>query len=281
MANPLDPLGAQSSAPIGLFDSGVGGLTVLRQIFARLPREHTVYLGDTARVPYGTRSGEVVTRYALQSGKHLAAHQIKLLIIACNTVSAHSLPALTKAMPVPVLGVIEPGARAAAARTKGGTIAILGTPATVASGAYQAALRRLAPGAKVIARACPLFVPLAEEGWIDGEVPRLVAERYLADLRRSGVDTVLLGCTHYPLLARAISQVVGPDVAVVDGAEATAQAALELLESRGLARPEGAGPARHRTLCTDLPERFRGVAERFLGRALESVELVDLAFGAP
>ncbi len=201
-------------APIGLFDSGVGGLTVLRQIFARLPREHTVYLGDTARVPYGTRSGEVVTRYALQSGKHLAAHRIKLLVVACNTVSAQSLPALAAAMPMPVLGVIEPGARAAAAKSRGGTIAVLGTPATIASGAYQAALHRLAPSIKVVARACPLFVPLAEEGRIDGEVPRLVAERYLADLRRAGVDTVLLGCTHYPLLARAIAQVMGPEVAI-------------------------------------------------------------------
>ena len=275
----MHSLPSSPDAPIGLFDSGVGGLTVLRQIFARLPREHTVYLGDTARVPYGTRSGEVVTRYALQSGKHLAAHRIKLLVVACNTVSAQSLPALASAMPVPVLGVIEPGARAAAAKSRGGTIAVLGTPATVASGAYQAALRRLAPSIKVVARACPLFVPLAEEGWIDGEVPRLVAERYLADLRRAGVDTVLLGCTHYPLLARAIAQVMGPEVAIVDGAEATAQAAAQLLEQRSLARPEGATPGRHRTLCTDMPERFRTEAERYLGRALESVELVDLAFG--
>ncbi len=266
-------------AAIGVFDSGVGGLTVLRQIFSRLPKENTVYLGDTARVPYGTRSGEVVTRYALQSGKHLAAHRIKLLVIACNTVSAHSLPALGAAMPVPVLGVIEPGARAAAARTKGGIIAVLGTPATVNSGAYQAALRKVAPQAKVIARACPMFVPLAEEGWVDGEVPRLVAERYLSDLRKSGVDTVLLGCTHYPLLARSIAQVMGPEVAVVDGAEATAEAAHALLAQRSLLRPETAPPPRHRTLCTDLPERFRGVAERFLGRPLEGVELVDLAFG--
>jgi len=252
---------------------------VLRQIFARLPREHTVYLGDTARVPYGTRSGEVVTRYAVQSGKHLAAHRIKLLVVACNTVSAQSLPALAAAMPVPVLGVIEPGARAAAAKSRGGTIAVLGTPATVASGAYQAALRRLVPSAKVVARACPLFVPLAEEGWVDGEVPRLVAEKYLSDLRRTGVDTVLLGCTHYPLLAKAISQVMGPEVAVVDGALATAEAVEQLLTQRQLMRPEGGLTPRHRTLCTDAPERFRGVAERFLGRHLDEVELVDLAFG--
>jgi glutamate racemase len=266
---------ASPEAPIGLFDSGVGGLTVLRALEARLPDEHTVYLGDTARVPYGTRSGEVVTRYAMQCARVLAAQGIKAMVVACNTVSAHCLPALTEALPVPVLGVIEPGARAAAARTRGGAIAVLGTPATVLSGAYQAALRRLAPAAIVHARACPLFVPLAEEGWTEGDVPRLVAERYLGDLGRSGVDTVLLGCTHYPLLARTISQVVGPRIAVVDGAEATAEATLAMLSSRGLLRP-ATGPARHRTLCTDLPDRFAALAARFLGRAVDGVELVDL-----
>jgi glutamate racemase len=264
-----------TEAPIGLFDSGVGGLTVLRAVARRLPREHTVYLGDTARVPYGTRSREVVTRYALLNARYLAAQGIKALVVACNTVSAHSLPALIEALPVPVVGVIEPGARAAAEHTKGGTIAVLGTPATVASGAYQAALRRLAPLSVVVARACPLFVPLAEEGWTDGEVPRLVAERYLADLRRGGVDTLVLGCTHYPLLAAPIAEVVGPAIAVVDSAEATAAALETLLAGRGLLR-NGSAPARHRTICTDVPERFRALAERFLGRPVHDVELVDL-----
>jgi glutamate racemase len=262
-------------APIGVFDSGVGGLTVLRTLLKKLPREHTVYLGDTARVPYGTRSGEVVTRYALLSARHLAAHGIKLLVVACNTVSAHSLAALQQALPIPVIGVIEPGAQSAAARSRGGSIAVLGTPATVASGAYQAALRRLAPLASVIARACPLFVPLAEEGWTEGEVPRLVAERYLGDLRRQGVDTVLLGCTHYPLLATAIAEVVGSQVAIVDSAEATAEAVAALLGARRLLREEESVP-RHRTLCTDVPDRFRAVADRFLGRPVGPVELVDL-----
>ena len=264
-------------APIGVFDSGVGGLTVLRTLIERLPHEHTVYLGDTARVPYGTRSGEVVTRYALLSARHLVSYGIKALVVACNTVSAHSLPVLQESLPIPVIGVIEPGAQTAAARTRGGTIAVLGTPATIASGAYQAALRRLAPLSRVVARACPLFVPLAEEGWTEGEVPRLVAERYLADLRRSGVDTAVLGCTHYPLLARTIAEVLGREVSIVDSAAATAEATASLLASRGLLRPAG-GVARHRTLCTDVPERFRAVAERFLGRPVESVELVDLSF---
>ena len=262
-------------APIGLFDSGVGGLTVLRAIEQKLPREHTIYLGDTARVPYGTRSAEVISRYALLNARHLAAQGIKALVVACNTVSAHSLPLLARTLPIPVIGVIEPGAQAAAQATRGGAIAVLATPSTVHSGAYQTALQRLVPLASVIARACPLFVPLAEEGWIEGEVPRLVAERYLSDLRRT-VDTVVLGCTHYPLLARVISEVVGAKVAVVDGAEATAQATLDLLTAQGLTRPPGPRPSQRRVLCTDLPERFRAVAERFLGRAVTDVELVDL-----
>src|SRR5437016_13652535 len=264
-------------APIGLFDSGVGGLTVLRAVTRRLPLEHTVYLGDTARVPYGTRSREVVTRYALLCARHLAAQGIKMLVVACNTVSAHSLPALAEALPVPVVGVIEPGAQAAAARTRGGAIAVLGTPATIASGAYQAALRRLAPLSSVVARACPLFVPLAEEGWIDGEVPRLIAERYLSDLRRARVDTAVLGCTHYPLLKATISEVLGPEVAIVDSAEAITQSVTTLLHGRGLLRPDRRDASRHRTLCTDLPDRFRALAERFLGRRVGDVELIDLA----
>ena len=272
----LPPRVASPEAPIGLFDSGVGGFTVLRALEARLPHEHTVYLGDTARVPYGTRSGEVVTRYALAAARHLVSHGIKALVVACNTVSAYSLPALQQALPIPVIGVIEPGAQSAAARTQGGQIAVLGTPATVNSGAYLMALRSYAPGVTVVQRACPLFVPLAEEGWVDGEVPRLVAERYLGDLRRSGTDTVLLGCTHYPLLARTIAEVVGARVAVVDGAEATAEATERLLAARGLLRPASGAPARRRTLCTDLPDRFAAVAARFIGRPVTGVELVDL-----
>lgn len=262
-------------APIGVFDSGVGGLTVLRALTARLPNEETVYLGDSARVPYGTRSAEVVTRYALLSARHLAARGIKLLVVACNTVSAQSLPALAAALPIPVVGVIEPGAAAAAARSRGGNIAVLATPGTVASGAYQAALRRLLPLSSVVARACPLFVPLAEEGWIDGEVPRLVAERYLSDLRRGGIDTAVLGCTHYPLLAKVIGEVLGPQVAIVDSAEATAASVAVLLGKHNLSRPAGLTP-RHKTICTDMPDRFRAIAERFLGRPVEAVELVEL-----
>ena len=260
-------------APIGVFDSGVGGLTVLRALSARLPGEHTIYLGDTARVPYGTRSAAVVTRYALLNARHLCARGVKLLVVACNTVSAQSLPRLVEALPIPVIGVIEAGARAAVQATRGGGVAVLATPGTVASGAYQAALRRLLPGSRVVARACPLFVPLAEEGWTTGEVPRLVAERYLKDL--GSVDTVLLGCTHYPLLAGTIAEVMGKDVRVVDGAAATCDEVAVLLSERRLLR-ESTGPARQEVLCTDLPDRFRTTAERFLGRPVPRLELIDL-----
>ena len=197
-----------SHGMIGVFDSGVGGLTVLKALIARLPGEPTVYLGDTARVPYGTKSGEVVTRYSLANAAALMEFDLKLLVVACNTASAVALPALRERLPIPVVGVIEPGVGAALAATRSGKVAVIGTPGTIGSGAYQRALTAGRPGLEVRAQACPLFVPLAEEGWTEGEVPRLVAERYLGDLRRSGVETVLLGCTHYPLLAPTTSAIV-------------------------------------------------------------------------
>lgn len=259
---------------VGVFDSGVGGLTVLKALMRRLPAESTVYLGDTARVPYGTKSQEVVTRYSLANARLLMRHEIKLLIVACNTVSAQSLPALAAALPVPVLGVIEPGAQTAAAVTSG-RVGIIGTPGTVASGAYQAALARRRPGVEVLARACPLFVPLAEEGWTEGEVVEAVARRYLADFEAFRMDTLVLGCTHYPLLKDAIANVVGPGVRLVDSAEATAEMAERLLEERGLLAANSA-TARHRYFVTDLPERFAEVGARFLERPIEKAELVDL-----
>ena len=260
-------------SPIGVFDSGVGGLTVLRALHDRLPNERTVYLGDTARVPYGTKSPAVVERYALANARFLEAQGVKLLVVACNTASAESMPALAAALSIPSLGVIVPGARAAAARTKG-RVLILGTPGTIASGAYQRALAAHAPGLEVVARACPLFVPLAEEGWTDGDVPRLVAERYLADLR-GRVDTAVLGCTHYPLLAGASASVLGPDVALVDSAGAAAAAVASLLSERDLARTETSPPDR-RYFVTDVPAAFERVAARFLGHAPERAEQVDI-----
>jgi glutamate racemase len=264
-----------SDLAIGVFDSGVGGLTVLRALQERLPNEHTVYLGDTARVPYGTRSQAVVTRYALGNGRFLLDQRIKLLVVACNTVSAESLPAMRAALDVPILGVVEPGAAAAVERARGRPVGVIGTPGTIASGAYQRAIAQLAPALPVTARTCPLFVPLAEEGWTEGDVPRLVAQRYLSDFIQENVGALVLGCTHYPLLRGPIAEVLGPGVELVDSARATAEAVARALDASGLART-GPGPAGHRTFVTDLPASFHRVAARFLGRPLAHLEQVDV-----
>jgi len=264
--------------PIGVFDSGVGGLTVLKALMEHLPHESTVYLGDTARVPYGTKSGEVVTRYSLKNAEFLLERGIKVLVVACNTASAAALPALEAALPVPVVGVIQPGARAALARTRGGGVGVIGTPGTVRSGAYQRELAAGDPRVRVKARACPLFVPLAEEGWTTGEVPLLTAREYLGEFARDGVDTLVLGCTHYPLLKGVIAEVVGPDVALVDSAEATAQAVVALLTRQGLLAPANGPAPSHAYYVTDVPERFTEVGARFLGRPIPTAEQVDLKF---
>jgi len=265
----------QGHGAIGVFDSGVGGLTVLRALMARLPFESTVYLGDTARVPYGSKSPEVVTRYSVANARFLLSRDIKLLVVACNTASAVGLEALAQELPVPVIGVIEPGARVAARCTRSGKVGVIGTMGTVRSGAYQRALEALRPDVEVKSRPCPLFVPLAEEGWTQGEVPRLVAQAYLAELARSGVDTLVLGCTHYPLLRGVIAEVMGPDVVLVDSAEAVAEAVDQTLrEANALAGPS-ATPV-HRYYVTDVPHRFVEVAPRFLGREVADAEQVDI-----
>jgi glutamate racemase len=256
---------------IGIFDSGVGGLTVQRAILDVVPGADTVYLGDTARVPYGTKSAETVTQYSLRNARFLARHGIDLLVVACNTASAVALPALRAELSVPVVGVVEPGARVAARSSASGRIGVIGTHATVSSGAYQSAIRRERPGATVVARACPLFVPLAEEGWTESsdEVVRGIVRRYLAPLREADIDTLVLGCTHYPLLEGAIAAEV-PGVELVESARAIA---VDLRDRLG-------GPARadaeHRFFVTDSPERFLAVAGRFLGRPVTSAEHVDV-----
>ena len=264
-------------SPIGVFDSGVGGLTVLKVLMERLPLESTVYLGDTARVPYGTKSGEVVTRYSLANAQLLLDHGVKLLVVACNTASAVALPALRDALPIPVVGVISPGAIAAADATRSGKVAVIGTQGTIASGAYQAALERARPGIEVHTRACPLFVPLAEEGWLEGEVPRLVAAQYLGSgLLENGVDTLVLGCTHYPLLSSIISSVVGPTIRLIDSARATAERVAEVLSERDLVKVDARIPTQRQYLVTDTPSRFIEVGQRFLGQTLSGAEQVDL-----
>lgn len=257
---------------IGVFDSGVGGLTVLRALRERLPSVSTVYLGDTARVPYGTRSPEVVVRYARNTARFLLSQEIELLVVACNTATAHALPTLQAELPVPVIGVVEPGAAAAAKASRTGRIGVIGTAGTIASGAYQKALARHLPDVEVLARACPLLVPLAEEGWTDGEVPLAVARRYLGDLE-GRIDTLVLGCTHYPLLQGVIGEVLGPGVRLIDSARATAEAVAEALGRGG----DGESvQATHRTFVTDLPANFSTIFERFLGASPESIDQVDI-----
>ena len=260
-------------ARIGIFDSGVGGLTVHRALLEAVPAASTVYLGDTARVPYGTKSADTVTQYSLRNARVLARHGIDLLVVACNTASAVALPALRAELSVPVIGVVEPGARAAARASRTGRIGVIGTQGTVASGAYQAAIRRERADAEVVARACPLFVPLAEEGWTDpdDEIVRGVVRRYVAPLRDARIDALVLGCTHYPLLARAIAAEL-PGIALVDSAQSIA---AEVRERLG-AGDGAAERAEHRFLVTDTPEKFLAVAGRFLGRPVASAEHVDV-----
>jgi glutamate racemase len=275
---------AQRARPIGVFDSGVGGLTVLRALQSALPAEDFVYLGDTARLPYGTKSPETVVRYALAAAAVLIERGVKALVVACNTASAVALPALRERhAPLPVIGVVEPGARAAVAATRSGRIAVIGTEATVRGGAYQAAIARLRPGSLVRATACQVFVALAEEGWIDGAVASDAARRYLPPLFEPSAagppaDTLVLGCTHFPLLLPIIREHVGAEVAIVDSAATTAHAVREQLQAQHLLRePIGAGGGSLRFLATDGVLRFAAVGGRFLGMALspEEIELID------
>ena len=258
--------------PIGIFDSGIGGLTVLRALRARLPRERFVYLGDTARLPYGTKSPETVARYALRASRFLAAHDIKLLVVACNTASATALPALEAALPVPVIGVVVPGAHAAVRLTRG-RVGVIGTESTIGSGAYHRALHGLRPDLEIVAAPCPLFVPLAEEGWFDHPVTRDVAAIYLAPLAAAGIDTLILGCTHYPLLRAAIAAGVGADVALVDSATAVADEVAHRLDAHG-ARADGGGSLS--VLVTDAAARVRRIAALILEQRDTVLELVDL-----
>ena len=266
--------------PIGVFDSGVGGLTVVRALRRALPGEDIVYLGDTARVPYGSKSPRTVERYALACQRFLLDRDVKLVLIACNTASANALPALREASPVPVIGAVEPGAASALAATRNRQIGVIGTLGTVRSGAYERALAALAPGAAVVALACPLLVPLAEEGWTDDEIAHAVARRYLDQLFvvLPQLDTLLLGCTHYPLLAgvlaRAAAALAGRPVAIVDSATAMADAARAALpdESGGANRR---APGRLDCFATDT-SRLDELAPRFLGEEPTGFELVDL-----
>ena len=270
--------------PIGIFDSGVGGLTVYRALHERLPNERFVYLGDTARVPYGTKSLATVERYAVENSRFLEAHGIKLLVVACNTASALALPAIRAAIKVPVMGVIEPGSRAAVEIAQGANIGVIATEATVQSHAYAKAIASMGATGQVIERACPLFVSLAEEGWADSDVTRIVARDYLSEFHKTTLGALVLGCTHYPILRDVISETVGREITLIDSGEATAHDVESLLESSDLTHEDTLGLYQERQLCddldhfyvTDAAERFAKVAERFLGSAPSILEAVEI-----
>lgn len=270
-----------TAAPIGVFDSGLGGLTVTHAILNRLPRERVVYLGDTARVPYGTRSAETVVRYARGCARHLQRQNIKLLVVACNTVSAVALDMLRVELDIPVLGVVEPSAHAAVMASRSGRIGVLATAGTIASGAYPRAIAAEDSRVEVFGRPAPLLVPLAEEGWTRGEVPELVIDRYVSELARERIDTLVLGCTHYPLfrplLDARVRALCGDEARVIDSADATARALARMLDERALGRRDE-GPSELTMFVTDIPGRFSEVASRFLGQPIEglSVEQIDL-----
>jgi glutamate racemase len=261
------------SKAIGIFDSGVGGLTVLKALRERLPGERFVYLGDTARLPYGTKTSATVRRYALNAANHLAAHDVKLVVVACNTASSYALEALAEVSTVPVVGVILPGVRAALL-TGADRIGVIGTEGTIRSESYQAALAGLGPAVEVRATACPLFVPLAEEGWGDHDVTDQIARHYLEPMLAWGVQAIILGCTHYPLLRPSLQRVVGPHVQLVDSASSVAEAILtdhsELIDTAGGVRGDV-----HIQL-TDASDRFLRITNAILGRDPEHLEVVDI-----
>ena len=262
-------------SPIGIFDSGIGGLTVARAVFEHLPHESTVYFGDTARVPYGPKSPETVRRYSLEILRWLLDQRVKAVVIACNTSTAHALETLQAESPVPVIGVIEPGARAAAEQANGKPIGVIGTAGTIASNAYARAIRGVRGDVRVEQKACPLFVPLVEEGWFEHRAAALIAEEYLAPLAGAGVGSLVLGCTHYPLLRPLLQRVMGPEVRLIDSGEETARVVASVVRERGMEAPETA-TAEHRFVVSDDEARFRQVGARFIGERLGRAEVVPL-----
>lgn len=264
-----------TESPIGVFDSGLGGLTVLRALRARLPNESLIYFGDTARVPYGPKSPDTVRRYARQISDWLVAEGVKAIVVACNTATAHALDHLRQRLDIPLIGVIEPGARAAVAAGRGGPIGVIGTAGTISSGAYERAIHALDATAVVRVAACSLLVPLVEEGWTDREATRLILRDYLAPLRADGIETLVLGCTHYPLLSNLIANELGPTVRLIDSADETAREAQSLLVRAQLVRGMGAqtrGPFTVRFVASDDPARFLALGRRFFGEEMSHVE---------
>ncbi len=259
------------SRPIGIFDSGVGGLTVAGEIQKILPRENIIYFGDTARVPYGTKSKETVTKFSVENIEFLMSHDVKMIVVACNTVSSLSLDFLKRCFRVPIIGVIEPGAKSAVSSTRNNRIGVIGTQATISSSTYEKAIRKISSKIRFFSQSCPLFVPLVEEGWLSGNVTNEVASFYLKPLKRANIDTLILGCTHYPLLKRVISSVMGSRVLLIDSAKEVAKEAKDILDASGLLNTIG-GKKRHLFFVSDEPARFVKMAKRFLKKRIECVK---------
>lgn len=261
--------------PIGVFDSGIGGLTVVRALMDDLPAESIVYFGDTARVPYGTKSKSTIVKFSLENVEFLLRFGVKCIVIACNTSSSWALPTLRKYFKVPIVGVIRPGALAAVRRTRNKRVGIIGTTATIHSGAYETAIHRMDPSIKVFSQSCPLFVPLVEEGWLNGFVSRKIAETYLAPLIRRRIDTLILGCTHYPMLADTIRRVLGTRVTLIDSAKQTAYEVQGVLTSADALCLQSPKP-RYRFFVTDAPQQFDRIGHQVLGQKMRSVEQVNV-----
>lgn len=263
-----------SNKPIGLFDSGIGGLTVARQIMKLLPKENIVYFGDTARVPYGSQSPEAIMQYTHEAANFLLSQDVKLIVLACNTVTAICLEKLSSTLPVPVIGVIEPGARGAVKATKNNLVGVIGTERTVQSRAYDKAICALNDQITVHAKACPLFVPLVEEGWLENEAAYYTAKIYLEPLKEQGIDALVLGCTHFPHLKTVIGKVMGEGVELVDPAEETAKEVFQILSEKNLLRQEET-PATYRYFVSSNPEKFARVGEKLLERPIEPISVID------
>ncbi|HGY55513.1 MAG TPA: glutamate racemase [Caldithrix abyssi] len=261
--------------PIGIFDSGIGGLTVVKQLMKLLPDEQLIYFGDTARIPYGTKSKRLIEQYALEDAAFLMQFDIKLVVVACNTASSLAMDVLRRNLDIPVVGVVEPGAVSAAGLTKNNTVGVIGTTATINSGSYASEIAKLDRNIRVLGQPCPLLVPLVEEGWLDDEVTVLTMRKYFKGLMDNHIDTLILGCTHYPLLEETIQRVVGDKVQLIDSGKETAKVVQQLLAEKGLLNISGEKTGEDRFFVSDIPAKFEEIGSRFLGRPLTNVERVD------
>lgn len=259
--------------PIGIFDSGIGGLTVVKEVVKLLPHEDIIYFGDTARVPYGIKSRETIIKFSLENTLFLLQKDVKMIVIACNTSSSFALPVIRKHFKIPILGVIMPGAKEAVYASKRGRIGVIGTRATIKSGAYEEEIHRLDPSVKVWSQACPMFVPIVEEGWVNDAIASKIAEKYLSGLKAKGIDTLILGCTHYPLLKTRIQAIMGKDVVLIDSAQQVASEVRQVLSGEGLLTKKTGKPVRE-YYVSDEVAIFEKVARRFLGAKLETVKKV-------